>query len=127
MYPAIRPGNIIHIRAISEPEKVDVGDIIAWKRESDIVVHRLVHRYRHEDACHYITRGDSAISSDKPVSFDDVAGKVVLIENRKGSKVPVAVNLIRESRYRINNKKVWLVVRVRAVLRRMGMGYKVKG
>jgi signal peptidase I len=121
MYPSIRPGNIIHIKAISEPEKVDVGDIIAWQREKDMVVHRLVHRYRHDDDCHYITRGDSAISSDKPVSFNDVAGKVVLIENRKGSKVPLAVTLIRESRYRINNKKVWLVVRIRAVLRKMGM------
>lgn len=119
MYPAIKPGNIIYIEAISEPEKFEVGDILAWQRESDMVVHRLVHRYRHDDACYYITRGDSAISSDKPVSLDDVAGKVVLIENRKGSAQPVAVSLIRENRYRINNRKVWLIVRVKAVLRKL--------
>lgn len=121
MYPSIRAGSILHIKSLKEPDELLIGDIIAWEREDDMVVHRVTHKYRTDDQWFFITRGDSTLSSDRPVAFEDIAGKVVLVETSKGKKEPVRKTLIRERSYRFNSRRVWVLNKINAVRRRLGL------
>ena len=121
MYPTIKPGNRIYIEEVKDSEALCPGDIIAWQREDDIVVHRLVHRYLHDDDYYFISRGDSSRVTDMPVAFDDIIGVVSSIEAGNGKRVPARKELIRERQYWINSNKVWFLLRYKAVLRRVGL------
>lgn len=104
MYPAIKPGNTIIIKPVS-PDGLKCGMIIAWKREKDMVVHRLVLVYESNGRKYYITRGDSCRSSDKPVTLDMIAGRVEAIYKGQRLMRPVKIYPISERRYRINRIK----------------------
>lgn len=101
MFPAIRPGNTIIIKPV-HPDELKCGMIIAWKREKDMVVHRLVLAYESDDTKYYITRGDSSRSSDKPVTLDMIAGRVEAIYRGHRLLRPVKIHPISERRYRVN-------------------------
>lgn len=121
MYPEIKAGSILHIGALKDPDDIAVGDIIAWEREDDMVVHRVIHKYRHDEKTLFITRGDSALTSDSPVAFDDIAGKVVLIETTRGKTKPVRKAFIRERRYRLNRRRVWVRTKWNALFKKIGL------
>ncbi|MDT8400853.1 MAG: signal peptidase I [Bacteroidales bacterium] len=104
MYPAIRPGNIIIIKPVVE-EDLKCGSIIAWKREKDLVVHRLVLAYESDNKKYYITRGDSCRSSDSPVTHDMIAGRVEAIYKGHRLVAPAMKHPISERRYRLNRFK----------------------
>jgi signal peptidase I len=101
MFPAIRPGNTIIIKPVP-PDELKCGMIIAWKREKDMVVHRLILAYESDGKKHYITRGDSCRSSDKPVTPDMIAGRVEAIYKDYRLMRPVKIHPISERRYRFN-------------------------
>ncbi len=121
MYPTIKAGSILHIEAVKTPDDLVIGDIIAWERENDMVVHRVIHKYRHDEKTLFITRGDSALTSDSPVAFDDIAGKVVLIETTRGKTKPVRKAFIRERRYRLNSRRVWVMSKFKRLLKMIGI------
>jgi signal peptidase I len=101
MFPAIRPGNTIIIKPV-QPDELKCGMIIAWKREKDLVVHRLVLAYESDDTKYYITRGDSSRFSDKPVTRDMIAGRVEAIYKGHRLLRPAKIHPISERRYRLN-------------------------
>ncbi len=82
MYPSIRPGSLIHIEPLRN-ELPGPGDIVAWKRSSGFVVHRLVRIEGTGSSITFITRGDSCMNEDQPVKT--LAGKVVRIEDENGN------------------------------------------
>lgn len=84
MYPTIKPGSIIYIEALSPDLFPGPGEIVAWKRESGFVVHRLVRIIKKDTHTIFFTRGDSCTREDQPVAVDQIAGRVVCVENRKG-------------------------------------------
>jgi len=104
MYPAIRPGNTIIIKPVDEDD-LKCGSIIAWKREKDMVVHRLVLAYESDNKKYYITRGDSCKSLDSPVTHDMIAGRVEAIYRGQRLLQPNLVHPIPERRYRANRMK----------------------
>ena len=112
MYPAIRPGNPIIIEPVKGCDDLKPGDIIAWERDSDLVVHRLVHIYESDSELYYITRGDATLISDNPVSFNLIAGRVVFIEKHGKRSTPASHAHIPEWRYRLNR----FIVRVKGIL-----------
>ncbi len=113
MYPAISPGNPIILEPVNDRAALKPGDIIAWERDSDMVVHRLVHIYESDGELYYITRGDSTLTSDNPVSFNLIAGRVVFIEKCGKRRTPASLVFIPEWRYRLNK----LIVRIKGVIR----------
>ncbi|MFZ0281897.1 MAG: S24/S26 family peptidase, partial [Bacteroidales bacterium] len=42
MYPTIKPGSVIYIEPAERGNEPVPGEIIAWKKESGFVVHRLI-------------------------------------------------------------------------------------
>jgi signal peptidase I len=116
MYPFIKPGAIILIEPLKEESVPVPGEIIAWKRESGFVVHRLVRIVKSGNEVRYITRGDSCSLEDQPVSKEQIAGKVVRIETGSG-KIKVSGNeLIRKPVYLYNRLILWILIRFRRIL-----------
>ena len=102
MYPAISPGNPIILERVKTRDDLREGDIIAWERESDFVVHRLIHIFESDSEIFYLTRGDATLTSDSPVPFSLIAGRVTFIEKRGVRRAPGSTILIPEWRYKFN-------------------------
>jgi signal peptidase I len=110
MYPSVRPGSLIFIEPLPEDTEPAPGDLIAWKREAGFVVHRLTRISRKNNDVKYITRGDSCANEDAPVSRDQIAGKVIRIEN-PGGEIKTERKFVRKPAYFYNRVLVWLLLR----------------
>ena len=116
MYPSIKPGSLILIEPVSDGYFPSPGEIVAWKRKSGLVVHRLVRIVKEDTRIFYITRGDSCAYEDQPVTHDQIAGKVIQVETTSGSPLAYGDKLIRKPSYLYNRLMVWVLVRIRKVL-----------
>ncbi len=116
MYPSIKPGSIILIEPLAEDLTPSPGEIIAWKRESGFVVHRLVSIMKEGDKISFITRGDSCAYNDQPVKRDQIAGKVVQVESVTGRILSGGDKLIHKPCYLYNRLFVWVLLRIRKIL-----------
>jgi signal peptidase I len=83
MWPSLKKGDLIFLQGVDKPEDLQVGDIIAFEHERGITVHRIVEI----DGDLITTRGDANPRDDKPISFDQVCGRVLTIGGRL-AKVP---------------------------------------
>ena len=84
MYPLISTGDKI---TISPEKNLGLGDVIVFKRDDQMVCHRLVRITEENGIKHYQTRGDSFFSLDDPVSAAQILGKVIRIERGNVSLV----------------------------------------
>jgi hypothetical protein len=112
-----------------EPDSVPVpGDIIAWKRKSGFVVHRLVRVYERENLKYFVTRGDSIMAEDDPVLFEQIAGRVDKVEYPEGTSVPANSFLNKKPNYSFNRSLVWIILQFRRIKRILphGIVEKVK-
>jgi signal peptidase I len=116
MYPSVKPGSVIFIEPYKKGAEPVPGEIIAWKRNSGFIVHRLVRCYITRHQKYFITRGDSIMSEDEPVLFDQIAGKVVKVENPEGKALPADSFLNKKPNYSLN----------RFLVRIISQFYKVK-
>ncbi len=112
MYPSIKPGTTIFIEPLAVDNDPAPGEIIAWKRESGFVVHRLVRSERRGNDVIYYTRGDSCKYEDKAVTRDQIAGKVVRTENENNGKKEGG-QLIRKPCYLINRMNVNIILKIK--------------
>jgi signal peptidase I len=105
MFPAIHPGDIVIIAPVNNRSNLIPGDIIVFKRDSDFVLHRLTDIRHHKNNILFITRGDSSMNEDKPITADKISGVVTAIETRRGRIRPHR----RKMHYRRNRAMVKLV------------------
>ena len=111
MYPAIKPGSVIYIEPMEPGIEPVPGDIIAWKRESGFVVHRLaVITYKNNKPV-FITRGDSSTVEDEPVIADQIAGMVIQIEYPEGKPARTVRNRKKKPNYSFNRFRVWMIMK----------------
>ncbi len=116
MYPSIKPGSILLVEPVAAGHFPLPGEIIAWKRQSGLVAHRLVRIVKEGSREVFITRGDSCACEDQPVIYDQIAGKVIQVETPEGTSLASGDNLIRKPFYLYNRLMVWALVRIRRVL-----------
>ena len=116
MYPSIKPGTIIFIEPRKDYSGLLPGEIIAWKRESGFVVHRFIRIERRGNQVFYYTRGDSCRYEDKPVTIDQIAGKVIRIEDRK-KRIKEGKKLIIKPCHFKNGIIVWLLLTLKMILK----------
>ena len=113
MFPAIRPGNVVVIAPVKTRSNLTTGDIVVFKRDSDFVLHRLTDiRYQKENAF-YITRGDSSLNEDKPITLDKIIGVVTTIETKRRKIQPHRHKI----HYRFNRVLVRLIYLWKKLLR----------
>jgi len=78
MLPWVRPGNIAFIRKTSI-ENVRCGDIVLFRRDAHLCVHRIVEKRGLLDAAQLFSKGDAHPTSDGPVGQGQLLGRVVRI------------------------------------------------
>ena len=113
MYPSIRPGSLIFIKPLEKAEKPLKGEIIAWKRDSGLVVHRITGIIEREGNHLFITRGDSSLTDDQPVLPGNIAGRVIEIEDALGNQLSPETYRIRRNPYWMNRLRLKAVLYLR--------------
>lgn len=82
MKPVINPGDIVVIKKIQELKDIEslkAGDIIQFKRDEIMIVHRITELVKNEDdgLTYFRTKGDNNSTEDKnPVNPNDIKGTV---------------------------------------------------
>lgn len=79
MKPQISKGDAVIIKKITKDEEIKKGDIIAYKRDNKIIIHRLVKIKTKNNKKIYITKGDANNSEDNiEIKIKNIKGKVVV-------------------------------------------------
>ena len=77
MAPVIRKGDAVVVRPVADPKSLVAGDVISYRSPANqamIITHRII---RTEPQWRLlVTQGDNTKRADKPVSMDNVVGKV---------------------------------------------------
>ena len=107
MYPRIKPGSLILIEPINIKGFPRPGEIIAIRRETGLIVHRLSKTINKNGVTFYIARGDSNAYADNPVKIEKIAGRIVRAESTGENTVPADI--------RINTKPNYFVNRIRVI------------
>jgi len=106
MYPCIKPGSLILIEPIKIKGNPVPGEIIAIKRESGLVVHRLSRIVVTSGITTYIARGDSNALEDDPITIGKIAGRVVGAESTGENPVPADIRANIRPSYFTNRLRV---------------------
>src|SRR6266496_4105785 len=85
MLPTIFPGDILTIERIHS-DALSEGDIVLFRRDRRLYVHRFVARIGQGEPADIMTRGDSMPAPDPPVSKGDLLGRVAFIL-RNGKRI----------------------------------------
>ena len=83
MLPFLRPDDGILVKKISF-SSLQPGDIVAFKRNGEIHVHRFLFRKNTDAQAILITKGDNAWVFDSPVGERDFLGKGIEIRKKHG-------------------------------------------
>ena len=76
MSPLILAGDHVYISRVT-PERVRTGDIVAFRRGDNIIVHRVLHKHHFTNGYSFYEKGDNTYSSG--VFFSkDLIGRVVM-------------------------------------------------
>lgn len=84
MSDTIKPQDIVIVKITDD---IEINDIITYKKESDFITHRVIDKNEKQ----IITKGDANTSEDKPITTQDVVGKVVFIINN----VQIWINVLK--------------------------------
>ena len=77
MVPLFNEGaNGIRIVPQSEDE-ISVGDIVTYKKDSMLIVHRIVQKGEDTEGTYFITQGDSNDYADEKIRFSDIKYKTI--------------------------------------------------
>jgi signal peptidase I len=106
MYPCIKPGSLILIEPINLKGPPVPGEIIAVRRESGLVVHRLTRIVIKNGVTSFIARGDSNAYADNPVTIDKIAGRIVRAETAGENPDPADIRKNSRPNYIINRIRV---------------------
>ena len=87
MLPAIRPGDVISVRA-GDPHDARPGEVVLFTREGRLFAHRVVRR----SSGALVTRGDALADCDRPVQRDEFVGIVESVA-RGGRSFPARVRV----------------------------------
>ena len=106
MYPCIKPGSLLLIEPINIKGVPRAGEIIAIKRETGLIVHRLSGIIVKNGVSLYIARGDSNAYPDSPVRIDKIAGRIVRAETTGENNVVADIRINTKPKYFINRIRV---------------------
>src|SRR6266403_537064 len=94
MQPWVRPKDIAMIRQISI-ENVRCGDVVLFRRQNRLLVHRIVKKRGSLNASQLFSKGDAHPTSDGVVQEQELLGRVMRIYQRKLDAFPHWVDPFR--------------------------------
>jgi len=77
MAPLLGEGANGIVIAPSSEEEIGIGDVISFRREGSVIVHRVVERGEDSEGVYFVTRGDNNDFDDGVVRFGEVEGVLV--------------------------------------------------
>ena len=90
MWPTLHPGDVARVRTGRAGPR-SRGTVIAYVDGAGVVPHRIVRRgFGPFARRHVVTRGDSCVLCDPPLSLDSIVGTVVAHQDHDGAWLPVA-------------------------------------
>ena len=72
MSPSIKRGDIVIVNQKVSVDKIEVGDVLAYRHDAIIVVHRVVNKIKIGDLYYYYTQGDANNNVDDLVIEEDM-------------------------------------------------------
>jgi|SRR5579884_2105232 len=90
MLGSIWPGDEV-VFEICEPADVALGDVLLYRRDDRLVVHRVIQISSLGEALEFRTRGDNQRGCDLPVSAEDLLGRAVLVRHANGAPGQIAL------------------------------------
>jgi len=84
MWPVLKKGDLILIKGINEKEEIKLDDVIVYRNEKGFTIHRVI-KLNEETL---VTKGDANNVKDKPIKYEDVIGKL-LVMNNKPLRIPL--------------------------------------
>lgn len=83
MLPTVWPGDTLVVERIT-PDQVQVGEVVLVGRDRRLCAHRLVSRVEGSQnprwiTAHFITQGDAMSAPDRPVSGNELLGRVTAV------------------------------------------------
>jgi len=92
MYPLIRSGDVVEITPAAFDE-VDVGDVVLFRAEDRLLVHRVI-GHTLEGQCRRLrVRGDRFLQENLPVDRADVLGRVdIVYRNQRTMRLDCGLN-----------------------------------
>ena len=79
MYPEIKPGSLIIVKKVNDPENLQVKDVITFqspRNEKQLITHRIVKVKKLDSKIYFITKGDANLTADvEEVGTASVFGK----------------------------------------------------
>jgi signal peptidase I len=82
MQPAVRRGSRVLVER-TEPDKIRFGDIIVFKKNNLLIVHRVIGKYNLAEKRFFVEKGDASLISSL-VHSGDIIGRVTAIQNDLG-------------------------------------------
>ena len=79
MLGAIWPGDQV-VFETCEPADVELGDVLLYRRDDRLVVHRVIQISPLGEALEFRTRGDNQRGCDLPLSAEELLGRAVLVQ-----------------------------------------------
>ena len=61
----------IRIKPESE-EEINVGDIVTFERDNDLIIHRAIEKGEDSDGIYFITQGDNSNVTDGKIRFNEI-------------------------------------------------------
>jgi len=110
MYPSVKPGSLLIIEPLKVKGDPKPGELIVVKRESGLIVHRLVKIEIKDGNRYYIARGDSNAYADKPVTLEMIAGRVIRAEATGENRVPADIRKKKRVNYFMNRLRVIFIM-----------------
>lgn len=93
MEPSIENGDVVITKKVPE-EKIQVGDIITFKQDADIITHR-ISRIEEENEKKYITKGDNNnIEDSSKITYQEIKGKEIITIPYLGKIINILQNKI---------------------------------
>lgn len=82
MWPSLHVGDLVIIQGV-DPATLSVGDIIVYTNELHaFTIHRVVEK--DQEAQTIVTKGDANEGNDKPISYDNVVGRLYTMGGWRG-------------------------------------------
>jgi len=123
MLPTVWPEDTLVVERITS-DRVRVGDIVLVGRGGRLCAHRLASKAESSGKAFWITQGDAMPAPDRPVSEDELLGRVVyLIRAGKLMAVPTRLSVAERVTAKIVRRSV-PAVRALVYLRRVVQGPK---
>lgn len=89
MWPVLKRGDLVLVKAVKTKEELAVGDIVVFKNLQGFTIHRITEI----NEKNIVTKGDANNVSDNPVQFTDILGKTLEYKNGKPVRIPKLGNL----------------------------------